>query len=122
MCQLATKYVFDSDVLLQRPLKVHPPLAVNLIGSLAFGTATAEDVIADVAMEMPRESFDEKDHLNHRYHVKRAVYLTSVAQFLEQQTGVKICGWGLINHDSRCDNWFIQTPVSCSSSLHHGKQ
>ena len=80
---------------------MHPPKVVSLVGSLAYGTATTGTIVADMAVEMPRETFDEKDYLNHRYHVKRAVYLTCVAEYLEQQACIKVRGWDLMNNDSR---------------------
>lgn len=87
---------------MQRPVKIYPPVSVDLVGGLACGTATSAGVTADVAIGMPPQTFDEKDHLNHRYHVKRAVFLASVAEYLEQQADVKVHAWSLLNNDNRC--------------------
>lgn len=81
---------------------MYPPASVALVGGLACGTATTAAVIADVALQMPGRMFDEKDQLNHRYHVKRALFLACLAEYLERQPDVKVQGWSLLNNDSRC--------------------
>ena len=65
-----------------------------------MGTAVGRDAVADVAMEMPSACFESKDHLNHRYHVKRALYLTAVAAHLRSY-GFKRLTWVLVNDDAR---------------------
>lgn len=85
---------------MQHKMSAMPPAAVDLIGSLAMGTAVGRDAVADVAMEMPGACFEGKDHLNHRYHVKRALYLTAVAAHL-RSCGYKRLTWVLMNEDAR---------------------
>ena len=64
-----------------KTLKFAPPTRVVSIGSHAeggcFNVPMNGDggVVVDVAVEMPRSFFQEKDYLDHRYHFKRAVYL-----------------------------------------------
>lgn len=64
-----------------KTLKFAPPTRVVSIGSHAeggcFNVPMNGDggLVVDVAVEMPRSFFQEKDYLDHRYHFKRAVYL-----------------------------------------------
>ena len=58
-------------------------------------------MVADVAIEMPRAFFERKDHLNDRFHVKRASYISAVAAHLESR-GFKPLTWVVLNNDSRC--------------------
>ena len=81
-------------------MSVLPPASVSLVGSLPRDTAVGSDVVVDVAIEMPKRCFEGKDHLNHRYHVKRAVYLTAVAAHLKAR-GFKRLNWVVTNHDPR---------------------
>uniref|UniRef100_A0A8D2LLI4 Nucleolar protein 6 n=1 Tax=Varanus komodoensis TaxID=61221 RepID=A0A8D2LLI4_VARKO len=78
--------------LLQLPFSVKgsfrflPPAAVKVVGSYLLGTCIKPEVHVDVAMVMPREIFQDKDHLNQRYHRKRALYLAWVAHCLAKET------------------------------------
>ena len=87
-------------IIVQRKWSALPPAGVYLIGSLATETAVGSDVIVDVAIEMPSACFEGKDHLNHRYHVKRALYLTAVVAHLKKR-GFEQTSWVLVNHDAR---------------------
>ena len=64
-----------------KTLKFAPPTRIVSIGSHAeggcFNVPMNGDggLVVDVAVEMPRSFFQEKDYLDHRYHFKRAVYL-----------------------------------------------
>eukprot|EP00123_Amoebidium_parasiticum_P006098 comp17152_c0_seq1/m.15971 comp17152_c0_seq1/g.15971 ORF comp17152_c0_seq1/g.15971 comp17152_c0_seq1/m.15971 type:complete len:1225 (-) comp17152_c0_seq1:790-4464(-) len=74
--------------LAQQPIKFqfHTPVSVNLIGSYLIRTVTRPDFNVDVAVEIPKEVFDHKDHLNYRYHAKRACYLAVLAKALTQDS------------------------------------
>jgi U3 small nucleolar RNA-associated protein 22 len=86
---------------LQRPLPFAPPTSVSIIGSHATDTAIQGDNVVDVAVAMPASCFDHKDHLNHRYHAKRALYLAAVAQHLRKQPAYAEQQWGLFDDDVR---------------------
>ncbi|KYO18444.1 nucleolar protein 6 [Alligator mississippiensis] len=62
-----------------------PPAAVKVVGSYLLGTCIKPDINVDVAVMMPREIFQDKDHLNQRYHRKRALYLAHIAQHLSKK-------------------------------------
>ena len=85
---------------LQRRMSLLPPASVSLVGSVARGTALAPDVVADVAIEMPAACFEGKDHINHRFHVKRAVYISAVAAHLKSRDFKRLT-WVVLNHDPR---------------------
>ena len=87
--------------LLQRPLRFHPPASVRLIGSWAAHTAAQPSVGVDVAVEMPRACFDEKDHLNHRYFARRAQYLGELAAVLRKTPAFRQVSWEFLGHDAR---------------------
>ncbi|XP_077202495.1 nucleolar protein 6 [Paroedura picta] len=59
-----------------------PPVSVKVVGSYLLGTCIKPEVNVDVALTLPREIFQDKDHLNQRYHRKRALYLAHVASHL----------------------------------------
>ncbi|CAL8472362.1 g11905 [Coccomyxa elongata] len=85
----------------QRPLRFHPPASVRLIGSWAAHTAAQPSVGVDVAVEMPRACFDEKDHLNHRYFARRAQYLGELAAALRKTPSFRQVSWEFLGHDAR---------------------
>lgn len=73
-------------------------------GSFALHTVVQPDCIADVAVQMPKACFDEKDQLNHRYHAKRALYLLQIALALEmnaQDLGIESLQWTALRGDPR---------------------
>ncbi|ORX82553.1 Nrap protein, partial [Anaeromyces robustus] len=57
------------------------PNSVNLVGSYLLQSACKTPIInnIDLAVEMPKEIFQEKDHMNYRYFYKRAYYLANIA-------------------------------------------
>ncbi|XP_033020116.1 nucleolar protein 6 [Lacerta agilis] len=62
-----------------------PPAEVKVVGSYLLGTCIKPEVNVDVAVTMPKEIFQDKDHLNQRYHRKRALYLACLAQHLAKK-------------------------------------
>uniref|UniRef100_A0A7M4FBZ1 Nucleolar protein 6 n=1 Tax=Crocodylus porosus TaxID=8502 RepID=A0A7M4FBZ1_CROPO len=62
-----------------------PPAAVKVVGSYLLGTCIKPEINVDVAVTMPREIFQDKDHLNQRYYRKRALYLAHIAQHLAKK-------------------------------------
>ena len=72
-----------------KALKFFPPNRIHIVGSAAAGGClkTSPGVgctVVDVAVEVPKEFFLEKDYLDHRYHVKRMAYLKVLQQHLEK--------------------------------------
>uniref|UniRef100_K7G936 Nucleolar protein 6 n=1 Tax=Pelodiscus sinensis TaxID=13735 RepID=K7G936_PELSI len=62
-----------------------PPAAVKVVGSYLLGTCIKPEINVDVAVTMPRAVLQDKDHLNQRYHRKRALYLAHIAQHLSKE-------------------------------------
>ena len=104
-------------MVLQRKWTAAPPASVHLIGSVATETAMASDVVADVAIEMPSTCFEGKDHLNHRYHVKRAAYLSLMAAHLKSR-GIKRLSWVVVNHDARLHTPILDHPLHVRTTSH----
>ncbi|KAI8075247.1 Nrap protein [Gongronella butleri] len=92
------------------------PTAVHLVGSYALKTIikSKHQWNVDVAVEMPKELFQEKDHLNHRYLYKRALYLSMLAH------AVKSCKKGFqvefayLNGDVRKPIVLVHAPADKS--------
>lgn len=59
-----------------------PPSVINVVGSFNLDTLCAVEPVIDVAIEIPHACWQVKDHLNFRYHRKRALYLVYIAQHL----------------------------------------
>ncbi|KAM4753887.1 LOW QUALITY PROTEIN: nucleolar protein 6 [Cyanocitta cristata] len=62
-----------------------PPAELKVVGSYLLGTCVRPEINVDVAVTMPREIFQDKDNLNQRYHRKRALYLSHIAQHLSKE-------------------------------------
>lgn len=86
---------------LQRPLPFAPPTSVSIAGSHATDTAIQGDYVVDVAVQMPASCFEHKDHLNHRYHAKRALYLAALSQQIRKQPAYADQHWGVFDDDVR---------------------
>ena len=72
-----------------KSLKFVAPERVYLIGSAANGACLrtspgAGVTVADVAVEVPKGFFLEKDYLDHRYHAKRHAYLQVLQQHVSR--------------------------------------
>lgn len=74
-------FSIECEEVVGKKLRFAPPTRVHVIGGHAeggcFNVPMNGDgsIIVDVAVEMPKCFFQEKDYLDHRYHFKRAVYL-----------------------------------------------
>ncbi|KAG0330358.1 hypothetical protein BG004_002115 [Podila humilis] len=64
-----------------------PPSAMHLVGSFPLKTVSKsrDGWSVDVAVEMPEELFQEKDHMNYRYFYKRAYYLAVLAAAIQEK-------------------------------------
>lgn len=65
-------------------IRFEKPTSVSVIGSFGAGCCLGPDIKIDVKVEMPQICFDMKDYLNHKYHVKRALYLAYIAGKLQE--------------------------------------
>ncbi|KAG0297764.1 hypothetical protein BGZ96_004955 [Linnemannia gamsii] len=63
------------------------PSAMHLVGSFPLKTVakSRDGWSVDVAVEMPEELFQEKDHMNYRYFYKRAYYLSVLAAAIQDK-------------------------------------
>ncbi|GAQ85560.1 U3 small nucleolar RNA-associated protein 22 [Klebsormidium nitens] len=66
-------------------LRLMRPARVEVVGSFVGKTVAKPVQNVDVAVEIPKAFFHEKDYLNHRYHAKRALYLAGLAKILEAE-------------------------------------
>lgn len=63
-----------------------PPSKVFALGSIMYDTMLSQDKpMIDICVLPPKDFYDDKDHLNHRYFRKRALYLTWIATKLRDQ-------------------------------------
>ncbi|XP_041278004.1 nucleolar protein 6 isoform X2 [Onychostruthus taczanowskii] len=62
-----------------------PPAELKVVGSYLLGTCVRPEINVDIAVTMPREIFQDKDNLNQRYHRKRALYLSHIAQHFSKE-------------------------------------
>jgi U3 small nucleolar RNA-associated protein 22 len=82
----------DFDFATSREFTFKPPQQVEIIGSFAIDGASLPAPCLDLAVVMPSSCFDDKDQLNHRYHAKRALYLSHVATALQSKKVAKQLG------------------------------
>ncbi|XP_065909651.1 nucleolar protein 6-like [Dysidea avara] len=62
-----------------------PPQSVKVVGSYLLQNLTKPELNVDVAVEIPQECLQAKDHLNYRYFHKRALYLCHIAAVLKKE-------------------------------------
>jgi U3 small nucleolar RNA-associated protein 22 len=80
-------------------LRWRPPQRLTLVGGAAFGAAgPASELVADVAVRLPRACFLQKDYLDCRYHARRALYLARIAAALPPAADV---AWDALADDAR---------------------
>ena len=85
----------------QKPLNFSPPEAVAITGDHASETMALPEACVDVTLTLPSSCFYHKDHLNHRYHAKRALYLLHVAAALKKTATFKQQRWEFLHNDPR---------------------
>ena len=110
-------FVIESEDVMGKTLKFAPPTRAYVIGSHADGgcfnvSMHGDDLaVVDVAVEMPRSFFHEKDYLDHRYHFKRALYLETLHKKLSKSSE-----WSVDMNDQYAD------PRKPYISLHFGEK
>eukprot|EP00899_Mesostigma_viride_P014212 jgi/Mesvir1/22792/Mv14179-RA.2 len=66
-------------------LRFAAPDTIEVLGSYAQHTLMRPRVNVNLVLHMPASCLREKDYLDHRYHVKRALYLAAIARFLNKK-------------------------------------
>lgn len=82
-------------------LKFQKPEGVETVGSYATQTAAKPFLQVDLAVRLPKSCFHEKDYLNHRYHVKRALYLAVLKKALAKCACISSIKWSTFCDDAR---------------------
>ncbi|KAG1341877.1 putative Nrap protein, expressed [Cocos nucifera] len=83
------------------------PEHVQVGGSHSIRSIAKPDVNIDLLIRMPKECFHEKDHLNHRYHAKRFLYLRVVEKSLKSCPVVRKIGWSTFQNEARKPVLFV---------------
>ena len=99
--QIPCRHDMLAAALLQRPLRLCPPDRVYPVGSWAARTMARPGSVVDIALEIPKACFDEKDHLNGRYFARRTQWLAEVAGALRKKAAFKRLSWDFLQHDIR---------------------
>ncbi|RKP17887.1 hypothetical protein ROZALSC1DRAFT_30348, partial [Rozella allomycis CSF55] len=60
------------------------PSAVHVVGSYILKTLPRPNLNVDLGVEMPKEMFGEKDHLNYRYFKKKYCFLKGIERMLSK--------------------------------------
>ncbi|KAG8194848.1 hypothetical protein JTE90_017281 [Oedothorax gibbosus] len=64
--------------------KFCPPSNITEIGSYVLQTMCSATPVVDIAIEIPKECWQNRDFLNYQYHRKRAFYLAYIARCLRE--------------------------------------
>ena len=94
----------DFDFPEDRAFTFQAPDRVSAVGSFVYQGMAMPQGIVDVGIQIPKESFDSKDYLNHRYMAKRSLYLSHAAKTLEKKQSslqIKNIKWGVWPRDAR---------------------
>lgn len=71
----------------KQTFKYMKPNKISAVGSWSLGLASKGSKI-DLLVEIPREFWERDDHLNYRYHYKRALYLSYLAGHLKTSSSL----------------------------------
>ncbi|XP_056022983.1 nucleolar protein 6-like isoform X2 [Ostrea edulis] len=77
-----------------------PPVEILTTGSVVTGTCIKPRVTVDLVLVIPKECFQEKDFMNHRYLRKRAIYLAVIAKRLQEIHGLQNLKYSYHNGNS----------------------
>jgi len=75
------------------------PASVRVVGSYLTKTVAKPCRNVDVAVEMPAECFQPKDHLNYRYWHKRAYYLATIVRALRKHPSLSDLSFNTLQGD-----------------------
>lgn len=82
-------------------MPIRRPVAVELVGSFPLRHVAKPVQNVDVAVEIPKACFLEKDYLDHRYHAKRALYLSAIARHLAASGAFQKMEWTFLGGEPR---------------------
>ena len=88
-------------LLVQAPLAYHPATEVALIGSFPLQTLAKPHTTLDIAVTLPKACLYEKDYINHKYHMKKALWLSTTAAKLKKHAMYEQLSWVLLNNNPR---------------------
>eukprot|EP00854_Cymbomonas_tetramitiformis_P017292 gene17292-20578_t len=97
----------------QQSLDFEPAKKFTVVGGLLLGTLArlGPTLPVDLAVEIPKKCFNEKDYLDHRFHAKRGIYLAHLARQLEKCPEVESCELENLGDDARKPILLV-TPVT----------
>lgn len=101
---------------MQKPFNFEPPSAVAIVGSYDINAACKPSPYIDLAVQIPTSSLDSKDQLNHRYHAKRALYLSHLRKALSKLPEVKSVDWSPGFNAARRPTLLLKLQKGTSSS------
>ncbi|CAK1542398.1 unnamed protein product [Leptosia nina] len=64
--------------------KFHKFKDIDIVGSYAVGSTINANLMVDVQITVPAETYTKNDSINYRYHKKRAAYLAYIASHLQK--------------------------------------
>lgn len=112
-----------------------PPTRVTAVGSYALGCIasqgkgissaessssddqTSSHFVIDLALEIPKECWQKKDHLNYVYHRKRAFYLAYVANRLQKWNSLLASVHFAFHHGDHMKPMIVLTPAGKLASI-----
>ena len=115
--QEVKRLILLSFLTLQGPFPFHPPSAAAITGSSAQQSLAKPNLVIDVAVTIPKACFYEKDHLDCKYHGKRALWLTVAAAQLKKHAMFKQQEWVLFNNDARYGAFCLQCSAAQPKTL-----
>lgn len=72
-----------------------------MVGSFALEILAKPHTTLDVTVTIPKACFYEKDFQNHKYHVKKAMWLSATAVKLKKHAMFEQLSWALVNNNPR---------------------
>ncbi|CAL1360812.1 unnamed protein product [Linum trigynum] len=81
--------------------KFKRPSYIEVCGSYSINSIARPDTGVDILLRLPKECFNEKDYLNHRYHAKRFLYLCVIKKFLKSSSSISKVEWSTFQNEAR---------------------
>ncbi|KAL4354660.1 hypothetical protein GQ457_06G039830 [Hibiscus cannabinus] len=81
--------------------KFRKPRSIEIGGSYSLGCVAKPDANVDLLLRLPKECFNEKDYLNHRYHAKRCLYLCVIKKYLKSSSSIQKVEWSTLQNEAR---------------------
>ncbi|ESQ53434.1 hypothetical protein EUTSA_v10024292mg [Eutrema salsugineum] len=77
------------------------PNGFTVCGSYSIRSMAKPDASVDLLLHLPKECFYEKDYMNHRYHVKRCLYLCVIRKHLLSSSSFEKVEWSTLQNEAR---------------------